>query len=61
MNPDIHEFIHPHHLAVFMAAAREFNCHILIRKTGRASIEWVGKSGYIGRANASKSSARSIF
>lgn len=49
MNPDIHEFIHPHHLAVFMAASREFNCHILIRKTGRASIEWVGKSGYTGK------------
>lgn len=43
------DFIHPNHISIFVAAAREFNCHILVRKTGQASLSWVGKRGYIGK------------
>lgn len=37
------------HLAVFLEAAKQHNCHILVRKTGRASLKWVGKVGYTGK------------
>ena len=43
------DFIHPNHINIFAAAAREFNCHILVRKTGQASLGWVGKRGYTGK------------
>lgn len=43
------DFVHRDHLPIFIAAAREFNCHILVRKTGRASISWMGKRGYTGK------------
>ena len=43
------DFIHPNHIGIFVAAAREFNCHILVRKTGQASLSWVGKRGYTGK------------
>ncbi|MFT7286795.1 MAG: hypothetical protein ACI87W_000904 [Halieaceae bacterium] len=43
------DFIHPNHLSVFISAARSFNCHILVRKTGRAALHWVGKRGYTGK------------
>lgn len=43
------DFIHSNHIRAFIDAAREFNCHILVRKTGKASLEWVGKRGYTGK------------
>lgn len=43
------EFIHPNHISIFIDAARTYNCHILVRKTGRASLRWVGKRGYTGK------------
>lgn len=43
------DFLHPNHTGIFVAAAREFNCHILVRKTGQASLSWVGKRGYTGK------------
>jgi len=49
MNLDPLDFVHPHHLPIFIAAARQFNCHILVRKTGRAALSWVGKRGYTGK------------
>ncbi|MEZ5589296.1 MAG: hypothetical protein R3F53_00685 [Gammaproteobacteria bacterium] len=49
MNMDYSEFIHPNHSVFFIAAAKKLNCHILIRKTGRAALSWVGKRGYTGK------------
>ena len=43
------DFVHPNHFDIFVAAAREFKCHILVRKTGRAAITWIGKRGYTGK------------
>ncbi len=43
------EFIHPSHLTFFIEAAEIFNCHILVRKTGSATIHWIGKRGYTGK------------
>jgi hypothetical protein len=43
------DFIHPNHTGIFVEAARAFNCHILVRKTGQASLSWVGKRGYTGK------------
>jgi hypothetical protein len=49
MNLSYTDFLHPNHINFFVAAAREFNCHILVRKTGQASLSWVGKRGYTGK------------
>lgn len=43
------DFVHPSHFMIFVAAAQMFDCHILIRQTGRASLSWVGKRGYTGK------------
>lgn len=43
------EYIHPDHVRAFVAAAKEFNCYILVRETGRAALGWVGKRGYTGK------------
>ena len=43
------EFIHPSHLMFFIEAAQVFNCHILVRKTGHATISWIGRRGYTGK------------
>lgn len=43
------DFIHPSHFNVFIRAAQLFECHILVRKTGRAALGWVGRSGYTGK------------
>lgn len=43
------DFVHHDHLPIFAAAAREFDCHILVRKTGRASLGWIGKRGFTGK------------
>jgi hypothetical protein len=49
MDFDYSDFIHPYHFMIFVAAAQTFNCHILVRKTGRAALSWVGKRGYTGK------------
>lgn len=49
MSTESADFIHPNHLSVFVAAAQTFDCHILVRKTGRAALGWVGKRGYTGK------------
>jgi hypothetical protein len=49
MNLNYIDFIHPNHINIFIAAAQEFNCHILVRKTGQAALNWVGKRGYTGK------------
>lgn len=46
---DYQDYILHAHLPFFVAAAQSFNCHILVRKTGRASLSWVGKRGYTGK------------
>lgn len=49
MSLEYAEFIHPGHLMFFIEAAQVFNCHILVRKTGRATISWIGRCGYTGK------------
>jgi len=49
MNPKFFEFIHPHHFDIFVEVARECHCHILVRKTGYATMKWIGKPGYTGK------------
>jgi hypothetical protein len=49
MSLDAADFVHPNHLPAFVAAAESFNCHILVRQTGRAAMTWVGKRGYTGK------------
>jgi len=49
MTSNYSDFVHPNHFMIFVAAARQFNCHILVRKTGRAALSWVGKRGYTGK------------
>jgi hypothetical protein len=49
MSAEFDEFVHPRHFGAFVEAARTFGCHILLRKTGRASLQWVGKPGYTGK------------
>lgn len=46
---ELEDFIHPDHLQFFIKAAADVQCDILVRKTGRNSIRWVGKSGYTGK------------
>jgi hypothetical protein len=49
LNPRFVDFVHPAHLDFFVEAARTYNCHILVRETGRGSIGWIGKRGYTGK------------
>jgi hypothetical protein len=49
MGLDYSDFVHPNHFMIFVAAAQTFNCHILVRQTGRATLSWVGKRGYTGK------------
>lgn len=45
----IDDFIAPEHLPFFFSAAEEVRCDILVRKTGRNSIRWIGKPGFTGK------------
>jgi len=49
MKLEYNDFVHPKHFDYFVAAAKECKCHILVRKTGRASLIWVGRPGYTGK------------
>ncbi len=42
-------YIHKLHENFFLGAAKQFNCHILVRETGLRSIQWIGKPGYTGK------------
>lgn len=57
---DIEDFIHPDHLPYFIKAALEVKCDILVRKTGRNAIRWVGKSGYTGKSAAMKAKTADV-
>lgn len=46
---DVSAFVHPQHAQVFAQAAEEFNCHILVRETGRAATGWIQRNGYTGK------------
>ncbi|HET6806041.1 MAG TPA: hypothetical protein VFH59_11435 [Frateuria sp.] len=48
-DPSFHEYVHPAHFMLFVEAAAKYRCHILVRKTGKASIRWMGKPGYTGK------------
>lgn len=43
------DFVHPDHFLAFVGAAKKYSCHILVRRTGRASLQYVGKIGYTGK------------
>jgi hypothetical protein len=49
MSTEFDEFVHPSHFHMFSSAAREFRCHIVVRRTGPGSLQWVGKRGYTGK------------
>lgn len=48
-DPEFCDFVHERHMGVFFEAARVHECHILVRRTGRASLRFVGKPGYTGK------------
>ena len=43
------EFVLPRHVAIFERAARQFDVYVLLRKTGRHSLRWVGHPGYTSK------------
>jgi hypothetical protein len=49
MKPEFGEYVHARHFDFFISAAQEYNCHILVRKTGRASLQYCGLPGYAGK------------
>ena len=49
MNSGYADFVHPKHFGIFVQAAQAFNCHILVRETGRPAINWIGRRGYTGK------------
>jgi hypothetical protein len=49
MLPDYSDFVHAAHVEAFIEAARTYRCHILVRKTGRASLKYVARAGYVGK------------
>lgn len=46
---DAGEFVLGSHIGIFERAARQFAAYILVRKTGAASLRWVGREGYTGK------------
>ncbi len=49
MSVDASEYVHVRHLGAFIEAAHTYRCHILVRKTGRASLRYFGTPGYAGK------------
>jgi hypothetical protein len=45
----VEDFILPRHTAAFERAARLHDVYILVRQTGKASLQWVGKPGYTAK------------
>ena len=42
-------FVLTDHVIKFVEAARQFNAYILVRETGDASLQWVGRKGYTAK------------
>lgn len=49
MSNDFLEYAHQRHFEAFVRAAAQYRCHILVRKTGHASLSYVGRRGYVGK------------
>lgn len=49
MDAAFDDFVHPKHFPAFVGAAKKYGCHILVRRTGRASLQYIGKIGYAGK------------
>jgi hypothetical protein len=49
MDADFDDFVHPRHFDAFVEAAHTYRSHILVRKTGRASLQYCGRPGYTGK------------
>ncbi len=49
MTADFSDYVHPRHVDAFIEAAHHYHCHILVRKTGRASLQYCGLPGYAGK------------
>jgi len=49
MDAAFEDFVHPKHFWGFVGAAKKYSCHILVRRTGRASLQYIGKVGYTGK------------
>jgi len=49
MKQEFFDFVHPRHFDAFVEAAMAFNCHLLVRETGRAALKWCGMTGYTGK------------
>jgi hypothetical protein len=47
--PDGLDFVLHSHVPIFRAAAETFDAYILVRKTGEASLRWVGRQGYTAK------------
>lgn len=60
MKLEYNDFVHPSHFGFFVAAAQEYKCHILVRKTGRAALSWVGRPGYTGKRGDLKAKTSDI-
>lgn len=60
MSLEYFDFVHPNHFTIFIEAAHAFNCHILIRQTGRATLSWVGKRGYTGKRGDMKAKTANL-
>ena len=43
------EFVLPRHIAIFERAARQFDAYVLLRKTGKPALRWVGQPGYTAK------------
>lgn len=59
-DPASEDYVHPAHLPFFAEAAVRFHCHILVRKTGRASLSWIGKRGYTGKRGDLKAKTANV-
>jgi hypothetical protein len=49
MVAEFSDYVHPRHFDAFVEAAHQFRCHILVRRTGRASLQYCGLPGYTGK------------
>ena len=62
MATDFSQYVHVRHFDTFVEAAHHFHCHILVRKTGRASLQYCGLPGYTGKRGdmKAKTAARDV-
>lgn len=60
MSLDSDDFVHPDHLLYFVGAAQMYQCHILVRKTGKATLNWIGKRGYTGKRGDMKAKTANV-